>query len=523
LYREDFGAPNVSIRVLIAMMVLKEAQGWSDSQLFENCRFNFLVRTALGLPNVDISIPAPSTYYLLRKRIVDWEKAGNGNLMETVFAQLTKSQLIEFDINGSKIRMDSKLFCSNIAWYSRYEMIHETLKKAYLSDKERIDSILSESDISLLTQISNESGEKVSYYNNQSTIESKLVQLGSLIYRIISYITDNITEPFETLCLVFSQQYEIIDDIVKLLPKQNIKASSVQSPHDTDCHYRKKGDKQVKGYSVNVTETCDSDNKLNLITSVIVAPASAADRDFLQPAIESTQGIISQKIDSVNSDGAFHSPINQEYCKENKIDFIVGAISGKQSRYDLSLTEDDGLIVIDTQTNTVIPTIKVKPHKALDPPKWKILTDNEKNRYFTLEDVETCLLRKQIGTRTKEELNPRNNIEATIFQLGYHYPNDKSRYRGIIKHKIWVNARCIWVNFVRIMKLINSYKPNNVQNVLCYEQIDNNYGQISMKSAQSFLFCVFNVKNLLFFCKKIIRSFLYGFADQFWLKFWLAS
>ena len=40
LFDEDSGAPNASIRVLIGMMILKEARGWSDSQLFENCRFN---------------------------------------------------------------------------------------------------------------------------------------------------------------------------------------------------------------------------------------------------------------------------------------------------------------------------------------------------------------------------------------------------------------------------------------------------------------------------------------------------
>ena len=45
-------------------------------------------------------------------------------------------------------------------------------------------------------------------------------------------------------------------------------------------------------------------------------------------------------------------------------------------------------------------------------------------------------------------------VLATIFQLGYHYPNAKSRYRGEIKHQMWANIRCLWVNFVRILKYI---------------------------------------------------------------------
>ena len=57
LFTKQTGSPNSSVRVLIAMMVLKEANGWSDEQLFENCRFNLLVRSALGLMNMDDAVP----------------------------------------------------------------------------------------------------------------------------------------------------------------------------------------------------------------------------------------------------------------------------------------------------------------------------------------------------------------------------------------------------------------------------------------------------------------------------------
>ena len=40
LYSQKMGAPNSPIVLLVGMMVLKEAFGWSDSQLFEQCRFN---------------------------------------------------------------------------------------------------------------------------------------------------------------------------------------------------------------------------------------------------------------------------------------------------------------------------------------------------------------------------------------------------------------------------------------------------------------------------------------------------
>ena len=463
LFCDGFGAPNASVRVLVSMMVLKEAQGWSDSQLFEACQFNLLVRSALGLFNIDDTVPACSTYYLLRKQIVNWASKGNENLLEKVFAHVTKSQSVDFKINGNKIRMDSKLLGSNIAWYSRYELIHETVRKVYGKFRVLIDSVVSEADIVLLKRISGESGDKVCYRSSSTEIESKLTELGIVIHKIISHITDNSSKPFQTLRRVFSEQYQIVDDAVCTRSKHEISATSVQSPHDTDCHYRNKDGNQVKGYSINLTETCNSENAINLITDVIVEAVSAADCDFLRSAIESTQEVVCSEIETVNADGAYHSVDNQDYCKEHNIDLVVSAIQGKPSRFALSTDQNAELTVTDLSTNETVPVRKVASRKEGSEPKWAIETGEKKYRYFTQKDIDTCQIRKQIAARSQTELNLRNNVEASIFQLGYHYCNDKSRYRGLIKHQMWANVRCMWVNFVRISKFIALSGPNYAQ------------------------------------------------------------
>jgi hypothetical protein len=64
--------------------------------------------------------------------------------------------------------------------------------------------------------------------------------------------------------------------VVARKKEEIISAKSVQSPHDTDCHYRNKDTQKVKGYSINITESCDDDkeNQLNLIGHVDVRKAS---------------------------------------------------------------------------------------------------------------------------------------------------------------------------------------------------------------------------------------------------------
>ena len=88
-----------------------------------------------------------------------------------------------------------------------------------------------------------------------------------------------------------------------------------------------------------------------------------------------------------------------------------------------------------------------------DVEQWRIKTAKG-YRYFTQQAIETSMIRKKIAQTPKAILQKRNNVEATIFQLGYHYPNAKSRYRGLIKHQMWANVRCLWVNFVRILKFV---------------------------------------------------------------------
>jgi hypothetical protein len=133
LFNNTTGASNAPVRTLIGMMILKESFVWSDSQLFEHCRFNLLVRSSLGLFNMNDPLPVESTYYLLRKLIYDHQKQCGVDLMGKVFAHITSGQIKEFDVNGHNIRMDSKLIGSNIALFTRYEIIHQTLCLFYKS------------------------------------------------------------------------------------------------------------------------------------------------------------------------------------------------------------------------------------------------------------------------------------------------------------------------------------------------------------------------------------------------------
>jgi Transposase domain (DUF772) len=463
LYTQITGAPNASIRVLVGMMILKEGQGWSDEQLFENCNFNLLVRSALGLMTLEDSVPVASTYYLFRRNLVEYAKEHQEDLFKKCQAQITKSQILEFNVSGKQVRMDSKLIGSNIAWYTRYELIHETLR-LFIAEREEFiyKKSMSKDEFSLIKNIQGETGNKVVYRSTKAEIDARFVALGKLMYRFVGLFKANNYGQYQTLNTVFEQQYSVNKaKIVLPLENEKISAKSIQSPHDTDCHYRDKDGNKVKGYSANITETCDQpqeDGKpvLNLITDTQVEVVSTSDCKFLETALTNSQNILPNDIEKVYADGAYNSTGNQDYCQNNTIDLLLTAMQGATPRYELSLDslDQNKLIVTDNKTGNNIEAQQVKTRKNPNEKKWKIKTDEGKYRYFDMESIRTANLRQKLKDIPIEESNIRNNVEATIFQLGYHYSNNKSNYRTLAKHKLWAYSRTLWINFVRILKYI---------------------------------------------------------------------
>ena len=462
LYSSKTGAPNAPIRLLVGMMILKEAFDWSDSQLFEQCQFNLLIRSALGLVNIDDAIPVQSTYYLLRQKLHQYQVQKGEDLFEQTFKEITNLQVKQFNVNGREIRMDSKLFGSNIANYSRYEIIVQTLK-LFCKSENPISKRLSPTQKEQLEQLLNQDPEKTIYHSTKEQITQRLQSIGILIYKLLKHQQTPHSEEFNLLKRVFNEQYIVSKKKkVTLRPKEEISSSSLQSPHDPDCTYRNKGGQKVKGYSANITETC-SDEGLNLITSVMVEPANTSDTAFVEKAIENTKAITDQPIETAYMDGGYQTPDNDDISKG--IDMVYTGIQGAISRYDLEL-KPDGLWVTDTQTVKKILAREVKKQKNSTVDRYQIKTPEGKYRYFGPTEIRASELRRQIKQRPLAQTRKRNNVEATIYHFGCELKKQKTKYRGLIKQKIWSFCRCLWINLVRITKFSMHLdrKTNNKSN-----------------------------------------------------------
>ena len=444
----NMGAPTKRLRILIAMRILKEGRGCSDEQLYENVRFNLVWRQAVGLFNINDECPSIDSYYKLFRRIAEYEQNNpeHVNLYKMIYQDLTAKQIKKYKIAGRTIRMDSKLIGSNIAWFSRYEIIHETFRKQ-VPEQEAMrisDQLYRQKALDFLA----EDSSKTVYRSDDETLGQRLLDLGIVISHILAMRGDG---EVSLLHRVFHEQYDVDKDgNITVRDKKLVSATSVQNPNDPDAAYRSKGGKKVKGYSTNITETCDEEDKPSLITDVQVKPANAADNGFLKDAVEDTRKVIDNSIDKVIVDGAYQSKENRNLAsdEENGFELVANGLQGKPSRFDLELQDDGSLEVTDKQTAEVITATKVKDGQ------WKIAVESPKGkksyRYFDNEAIERSQNRQRMETIPWEERKKRNNVEATIFQYCFLTRNNKTRYRGLFKQTLQALARCAWINMRRL-------------------------------------------------------------------------
>lgn len=440
------GAPTKGIRTLVGMMILKAGTGISDQQLFDGARYNVKWRRALGLATLHDPCPAPSTYYRFRRLLQAYAQRAGVDLVEACFAQLTTAQALSYNVVGKLIRVDSKLTGSNIARYSRYRIVQATLAKE-LKLRE-LDNLSLGPARALVEEFLREDVNRTEYSASQEEIDARMQRLGEAVRAVLAGVAPG---DKQLLRRVFGEQYEVeTDGRVHTRPQSSPGATSVQNPHDPEATHRRKRDQCVRGYSTNITETFGQPGAPNLITDVQVRPANAQDCDFLALAVARTGAIVGRRAETVLADGAYQSPANRRLAEAPGSEFrlVTGCIPGRKPRFELILTDGRTLTVTDAQTGETMAATPIRDGV------WRIRTQEQggghKIRYFTREDVARREARRAVDAYSPEELKQRSNVEATIFQFCSYLRNNKTRYRGLIKHRWFALTRCLWINLRRL-------------------------------------------------------------------------
>ncbi len=184
LFDEATGRPNAPLRLLVGILILKEGFGWSNEGLFEAVHFYLLVRRALGLLNLTDEVPVESTYYLFKQRWYAHPVETGGNLLQEVFQELTRDQAKRLGVVGEKLRMYSILLGSNLAAYTRLQLIIVCLQEFWKSLSVEQKACLSEADRALLDRLSAKRPSQHIYRLEEPTKQAWLEDFGQLLLRL---------------------------------------------------------------------------------------------------------------------------------------------------------------------------------------------------------------------------------------------------------------------------------------------------------------------------------------------------
>ena len=476
LYADCPSRPNIPVNVLVGLEYLKAGNGWSDEEMYDEFCYDVQVRYALGYRQLGDGDFDLRTLYYFRERLSRHMQESGKNLLEQAFEQVTDKQITAYHLKTGKQRMDSTQIASNIRAMSRLQLLVEVLQRVHRMLKEEDQGHYAEV---FAPYIQGHAGQYVYHLKRQDTREH-LQKIGELMQRLLaelqpSYAQEPVYQMFER---VFGEHFRVEEQVLKTKIDQELSASSLQSPDDLEATYREKSKKSYKGYVANLTETCDPDNPLQLITKVQVASNCVDDAKLLVEALPDLKERTELK--TLYTDGGYGSPSADQTLRDNRVEQIQTAIRGRApsteklnlSDFEIKQTESGkptqitcpqgqtvavhpssqkkGFVAhFEAEVCQVCPFLQKCPARRGErDPRWHLR--------FSQEQANMSQRRRRSLIHQKEGRNLRAAVEATVRQVKHPFPASKLPVRGRYRITCMVIGSALVSNVRRIQRYLEA-------------------------------------------------------------------
>jgi hypothetical protein len=474
LYSSAPSRPNVPVNVLVGLEVLKAGFGWSDADLYENYCFNLQVRYALGYDRLGDGDFAIRTLYYFRERLSKHYLESGDNLLEQVFEQVTDAQVRDLQVRTGMQRMDSTQIASNIVDASRLQLLVAAIQRVHRS--------LSEADQQRLVDsfepyLKGSAGHYTYRVKGREAVQEHLQQVGVVIHHLLTELEDGYGDDpvYQVLARIFVEHYNLVESGVCPKENQELVSGSLQSVDDLEASYRTKRNAHYKGYVANVTETCDPENDLQLITQVQVAPNNIDDSQLLAEALPNLQE--RTDLDTLMTDGGFGGEASDTALNGQEVKLIQTAIRGPKPdnhqfhladfeiHFDPQGTPSDitcpyGQTVPITPGRTTGLQARFEPEICAACPfhqegRCRAQPQKRDPRYllaFTPKQVQAAQRRRHYLEYLDKGQNLRAAVEATVRSLKHPFRAGKLPVRGQFRVSCLIIASAIHVNVRRICR-----------------------------------------------------------------------
>jgi hypothetical protein len=324
-YCADNGRPNTSVRLLVALLILKDVFDLTDQEALDAAEFDLRWQTALALTTED-KVPCQKTLYNFRLRLEVDDRA------QQVFLRLTDELLALLGVDTGRQRLDSTQICSNIQLLSRLSRFCEAHRLLIHRLSRYAPALVEQIPAAVCARYVRADGTDSSYDDARSSEgRRRLAVCARDAWRLVDALRGvrlpEAAQEAYTLVerLLTEQCLELADPAtpladdadateplvaVRLREKGEVAAGGLQTPHDPDATYGHKG----VGYTVTICETVGNGDVPELLTHLVVTTASASDQLQTLPTVEALQQRGHQPKELL-TDGSFGSTTNLLACQ----------------------------------------------------------------------------------------------------------------------------------------------------------------------------------------------------------------
>jgi hypothetical protein len=405
MYHPDNGRPNRAVETVLGVHILKEMFDLTDEEALEQLEFNLLWHHALRLTGEEAHLPQ-KTLHNFRVRLMTHDGG------RWVFQETTDRIIEALGLRTGKQRLDSTHIISNIALLTRLGLFCETIR-LFLGKVQREYPQLGQGIAQGLAQRYLKADGEATHYEDARSGEGRrrLAVCARDLYRLVDRFRGTPAaelDEYRLLERLLREQCHVgrhrdgrpkadDDDAgagkvpIALRDPKEVPADSLQSPHDPDVTY---SGHKGKGYEVQVAETCDADNDVQIITHVEVTPSSGSDATVPVPLIKELE---ERKIPPAElfADTTYGSGHNAFEAARRGTE-LVSPIAGPAPR-PRDTTEQEAaspFTAADFQIDATGEQATVCPagHESLEEYEWE-QTPQRVEIYFAREACDSCPLR----------------------------------------------------------------------------------------------------------------------------------
>lgn len=264
------GRPTKELYSMAGLLLIKEFMNWTKEQALDAYSFYTNVHYALNLEPVthDISMRTLERYINLFEE---------NEIAKTVMSEVTVKLIELLDIKIDKQRLDSTHIFSDMASFGRTRLMGVTIKRFLTQLKRHDECSYNALDESFRNRYA--PGINRLFADTKKDSDSRRLlrqQVAEDMYYLIRKFADKSEhsnrDTYKALERIFYEQCEVHEEKVSL--KKKTGGNVMQNSSDADATY---DGHKGPGYQVQIAETCNPENEVQLITSAI--PQTAAEPD----------------------------------------------------------------------------------------------------------------------------------------------------------------------------------------------------------------------------------------------------